>query len=46
MENQIVDKASDAKLPKYERPQIQVMNESELLSAIQINAAGTSWWVM
>jgi hypothetical protein len=32
--------------PKYERPEIQVMSETELLSAIQINAVGTSWWVM
>jgi hypothetical protein len=38
--------AVQSNLPKYERPEIQVMNETELLSAIQINAAGTSWWVM
>jgi len=33
-------------LPEYETPKVQVMTETELLSAIQINAAGTSWWVM
>lgn len=31
-------------LPTYETPQIQVMTETELLSAIQINAGATSWW--
>jgi hypothetical protein len=33
-------------LPVYETPKVQVMTETELLSAIQINAGGTSWWVM
>jgi hypothetical protein len=35
-----------AQLPEYVRPSIRVMSESELLSAMQINAGGTSWWVM
>jgi hypothetical protein len=33
-------------LPTYETPKIQVMTETEILSAIQINAGATSWWVM
>ena len=45
MKHEIVDQATAAK-PQYERPEIQVMNEAELLSAIQINAGATSWWVM
>lgn len=33
--------------PEYVAPVIRVMTESEVLSAFQITAAGTStWWVM
>ena len=38
--------ATQETLPTYETPKIQVMTETELLSAIQINAGATSWWVM
>jgi hypothetical protein len=31
---------------EYVRPAVRVMSEAELLSAMQINAGGTSWWVM
>jgi hypothetical protein len=41
----VLEETVDAK-PVYERPEIKLMSETELLSAIQINAAGTSWWVM
>lgn len=32
--------------PEYVRPSIRVMSESELLSAMQVNAGVTSWWGM
>lgn len=35
-----------SQMPEYVRPSVRVMSESELLSATQINAAGTSWWIM
>jgi hypothetical protein len=41
----LLEETIDTK-PAYERPEIKVMSETELLSAIQINAVGTSWWVM
>lgn len=34
--------------PKYEAPTVRVMNESEVLTAFQVTAAGTGasmWWV-
>lgn len=40
------EETSIAQMPAYERPSVRVMSESELLSAMQINAGGTSWWVM
>jgi hypothetical protein len=44
-ETPVLDEIQETK-PAYERPEIKVMSETELLSAIQINAVGTSWWVM
>ena len=35
-----------AELPEYVRPSVRVMSETELLSAMQINAGVTSWWGM
>jgi hypothetical protein len=33
--------------PKYETPSVKVMDESEVLTAFQVTAAGASlWWVM
>ncbi len=34
--------------PKYEAPSVKVMDESEVLTAFQVTAAGTGasmWWV-
>ncbi|MBW3564845.1 MAG: hypothetical protein KY459_08975 [Acidobacteria bacterium] len=31
---------------EYEAPTVRVLDEAEVLAAIQINATGTSWWVM
>jgi hypothetical protein len=32
--------------PEYVAPVVRVMNETEVLSAFQVNAAGTmGWWV-
>jgi hypothetical protein len=32
--------------PKYETPTVKVMDESEVLTAFQVTAAGASmWWV-
>ena len=37
----------EAGRPEYVAPVVRVMNESEVLSAFQVTAAGTStWWVM
>ena len=46
VERQNSEESIGAQLPEYVRPSVRVMSESELLSAMQINAAGTSWWVM
>ena len=46
LDRQPIEENIGAKLPEYVRPSVRVMSESELLSAMQINAAGTSWWVM
>lgn len=33
--------------PEYEAPVVRVMNETEVLSAFQVTAAGTTtWWAM
>jgi len=47
MQNEVMNlDANKETLPTYETPKVQVMTETELLSAIQINAGATSWWVM
>ena len=33
-------------LPKYEPPQIQLMDEEEVLSSFQVTQANMSWWYM
>jgi hypothetical protein len=33
-------------LPPYQKPNIRMMDEKEVLSAFQVTVAGTSWWVM
>ncbi len=30
--------------PKYQPPEIMVMNETEVLKVFQITSAGVSWW--
>ena len=32
-------------LPGYQKPNIRVMDEREVLSAFQVTVAGISWWV-
>jgi hypothetical protein len=32
-------------LPGYQKPNIRVMDEKEVLSAFQVTVAGISWWV-
>jgi hypothetical protein len=32
--------------PEYEKPEVSVMSESELLVAFQVTQAGTTWWSM
>ena len=46
IERQSSEENIGTRLPEYVRPSIRVMSENELLTAMQINAAGTSWWVM
>ena len=46
MKDEAVTLETEVTLPQYETPKVQVMTETELLSAIQINAGATSWWVM
>lgn len=46
-EKEMMTSETSAK-PKYEAPMVRVMNESEVLSAFQVTAAGTGasmWWV-
>jgi len=31
--------------PEYQRPELRVMDESEILKAFQITSAGVTWWV-
>jgi hypothetical protein len=31
--------------PTYHRPELRVMDESEILKAFQITSAGVTWWV-
>ena len=31
-------------LPGYQKPNIRVMDEKEILSAFQVTVAGISWW--
>ena len=48
--NEYEDKSEIATGPQSDRPQyvvpvVRVMNEAEILSAFQVNAAGTmAWW--
>jgi len=36
----------EAQKAEYEAPVVRVMSEAEILSAFQVNAAGTmAWWV-
>jgi hypothetical protein len=43
MENNIKQASTEE---KYVRPVVRVMTEAEILSAFQVNAAGTmAWWV-
>lgn len=32
--------------PEYEKPEVKVMSETELLVAFQVTQAGVTWWVM
>jgi hypothetical protein len=32
-------------LPAYQKPDIRVMDEKEVLSAFQVTVAGITWWV-
>lgn len=46
MDNQEKTKMSETNgKPKYEPPSVRVMDESEVLTAFQVTAAGaTMWW--
>jgi hypothetical protein len=33
-----------AALPPYQKPNIQTMDEKEVLSAFQVTVAGVTWW--
>jgi hypothetical protein len=46
MKDETIALETEKNVPQYETPKIQVMTETQLLSAIQINAGATSWWVM
>ena len=32
--------------PRYEKPELKVMSENELLVAFQVTQAGVTWWIM
>jgi len=44
--NEIMEIAPVETKPDYEKPQIKVMSEAELLVAFQVTQAGVTWWVM
>jgi hypothetical protein len=43
---QIPEISSEEIRPAYEKPEIKVMSESELLVAFQVTQAAVTWWVM
>jgi hypothetical protein len=34
-----------SQLPGYQKPNIRMMDEKEVLNAFQVTVAGISWWV-
>ena len=46
MRNEILEIAPVDMRPDYEKPEIKVVSESELLVAFQVTQAGVTWWVM
>jgi len=45
MDNREETRLSDNAKPEYETPTVKVMDESEVLTAFQVTAAGgTMWW--
>ena len=32
--------------PRYQKPEVKVVSESELLVAFQVTQAAVTWWVM
>jgi hypothetical protein len=45
MKNENLEIAPENK-PAYQRPELKVMSESELLTAFQVTQAAVTWWVM
>ena len=43
---EIQDTLENEDKPRYEKPEMKVMTEEELLVAFQVTQAGTTWWVM
>jgi hypothetical protein len=40
------DATDKARLPKYETPRIQAMNEKDILNSFQISQSMAGWWVV